>query len=321
MTDPLLPIASTFLATLVLLTSAAVAQDEGVRWKFAVGDRFAAVQKQSTVINTRVDKRATRIDSSVRLEMLWEVTDVADDQTATILQTVKAIEVNVDDPANAAKSVEVDTTSDTRPPRKARELDKQLELLTGSQFVIRMTSQGEVVRLKIPESTVEKFEGIADDSLLKKFLDPVKLQNQIAALTVVLPNELLESMPEKRTSWTLEAQSASDQSGVVDVGQRVLTYVGSKTIGGESLAQFELSLAKEFGAASTGLDQTSAGSASSKLTDLNWSGDLLFDPRAGHCSRCDQRTRLVTEAKHGEMKISTELEINSTFQLQRTALP
>ena len=162
-----------------------------IRWKFSTDDEFSVTQKQTTDIETLVEKRKSILGSSVEMSGAWKITAVEND-LALIDQTIESIKVNIDNPADNTKSVAIDTASETRPAKNSRDLLKQLKPLVGLVFQLKMNPRGEVLSVDVPDETRKRLDAIPNDSWLKALLDPGKLQGQIQSAALGLPEPTLK---------------------------------------------------------------------------------------------------------------------------------
>ena len=302
----------TFVAV-CLATLASASQAQELRWKLAADDEFSVAQTQTTTIDTRVEKRDSKIDSSVSLIGNWKVTNVSDDNVASIEQTVESIKVLINNPSDSTKSVAIDTASSTRPAKNSRALLKELQPLVGMKFLLKMNDQGEVIDVTVPDETQTQLDTIPTDSWLKALLDPGKLQGQIRSTNLALPKQDLT------VGQSIELAPTTNPATVVagTLGKRKMTYVGQKTKDGKQVDVFTLSTAEKFDAVESAPPGDSAQPDQPSVATFEWAGKLLFDRDAGHCTSCENQTTIKTSSSHRNMAISTTVVVDSTFQLQR----
>lgn len=298
------------LVAACLATASANAQE--LRWKFAVGDQFTVRQTQTSTLDTRVDKRQTNVATSVKLSANWKVTKVEDD-SATIEQSIDAIKVVIDNPADNTKSVSIDTASESRPAKNSRDLLKQLKPLIGMVFELKMNDRGEVVSVTVPDATQQTLAAIPTDSWLKALLDPGKLQAQIQNTTLALPeNDLKAGQSVEITPQTNPASAVA-----ATLGKRKMTYDGSKDVDGQQVDVFTLSTFEKFDAAKATPPSDPQTAEQPDVGTFEWDGKLQFDRESGCCTACEQETTIKTSRSHREMEMSTTIVVNSNFTLQR----
>ena len=187
------PTTSNLLLLLLICWSSfgSVSAAQEIRWKFSADDEFLVTQKQTTNMETLVEKRKSILGSSVELSAAWKVISVEGD-VALVDQTIESIKINIDNPADNTKSVAIDTASDTRPAKNSRELLKQLQPLVGMVFQLKLNTRGEVLSVDVPDETKKRLDAIPTDSWLKALLDPGKLQGQIQSSSLPLPETELK---------------------------------------------------------------------------------------------------------------------------------
>jgi len=281
----------------VLQATSAQGQDANLRWKFSEGDTYQAQSQQTTSIDTRVEKRTSRITLDVALTSDWKVIS-SDESSAKIKQSIQAIQLSVDNPANVTKSISIDTQSKQRPARAARKLADQLKGLVGMSLTFSISDRGEISNVETPASLKEQLEAMPEDSPVRSAFSPAQLEATLKGTTVLLPQAKIET----GQTWTL-ASSKNDQLGKI-VGQRTATYAGPKSVDGKELEQIDLSLEKKAETEPTG-----------GLRGFEWSGKYWFDSKDGHCARSERTSNITTSKIHREMEIETQVIVNSVFQL------
>lgn len=304
---------ATLLMTLICwIGCIAPTSAQEIRWKLSADDDFSVTQRQTTNIETLVEKRKSILGSSVELLAAWKVTGVEKD-LALIDQTIESIKVNIDNPADNTKSVAIDTASETKPAKNSRELLKQLKPLVGLVFKLKMNSRGEVLSVDVPDETQKRLDGIPQDSWLKALLDPGKLQAQIQSASLSLPEATLE----KGKSVVIEPTTNPATVVAAPLGKRKMTYAGQKNIDGTQLDVFSLSTAEKFDAAKASPPGETTTTGQPEVATFEWNGELRFDRDAGHCANCWQQTTITTKSSHRDMQMSTTVVVESVFTLER----
>lgn len=289
-----------------------VSLGQETRWKFAAGDQFVVTQKQTTDMETVVEKRKSTLGSSVELLGNWKVTSV-DSGTALVEQSIAAIKININNPADNTKSVAIDTAKKAKPSKNSRELTKQLQPLIGMVFELKMNDLGEVLSVEVPDETQQLLDAIPVDSWFKALLDPGKLQAQIQNTTLPLPEATLQK------GQSVEIEPITNPATVVaaPLGKRRMTYVGQNDIDGRQLEIFLLSTVEKFDAAKAIPPGETQSADQPEVAAFQWDGELQFDRTAGHCVGCQQQTTITTSHSYRDMEMSTNVVVESMFKLQR----
>ena len=299
-----------FLICSIGLGSVSAAQE--VRWKFSADDEFLVTQKQTTNMETLVEKRKSILGSSVELSGAWKVASVEGD-VALIDQVIESIKVNIDNPADNTKSVAIDTSSDTRPAKNSRELQKQLQPLIGMVFQLKMNTRGEVLSVDVPDETRKRLDAIPSDSWLKALLDPGKLQGQIQSTSLPLPENKLK----KGESVLINPTAKPANVTTAPLGKRKMTYTGQKSADGTELDIFLLSTEEQFDADKAIPPSETTTANQPDVGTFEWDGELRFDREAGHCVDCQQQTTITTSRSYRDMEMSTSVVVESVFKLER----
>ena len=283
-----------------------------IRWKFSADDEFSVTQKQTTDMETLVEKRKSILGSSVEMSGSWKITAVEND-LALIDQTIESIKVNIDNPADNTKSVAIDTASETRPAKNSRELLKQLKPLVGLVFKLKMNPRGEVLSVDVPDETRTRLDAIPQDSWLKALLDPNRLQGQIQSASLSLP----ESTLKEGQSVIIEPTANSATVTAAPLGKRKMTYTGQKNVDGTQLDFFSLSTDEKFDATKAIPPGETKTNSQPEVATFEWDGELRFDRDAGHCAGCVQQTTITTKHSHRDMQISSTVIVEAVFKLER----
>ncbi|MDA8563024.1 hypothetical protein N9L06_01085 [Mariniblastus sp.] len=289
-----------------------VAAAQEIRWKFSADDEFLVTQKQTTNMETLVEKRKSILGSSVELSAAWKVNSVEGD-VALVDQTIESIKVNIDNPADNTKSVAIDTASDMRPAKNSRELLKQLQPLVGMVFQLKLNTRGEVLSVDVPDETKKRLDDIPTDSWLKALLDPGKLQGQIQSSSLPLP----ETELKKGQSVAIEPPANPATITAAPLGKRKMTYIGQKSTDGLELDVFSLSTVEKFDAAKAIPLGETATANQPDIATFEWDGKLRFDRESGHYVDCQQQTTITTSRSYRDMEITTSVLVESVFKLER----
>ena len=181
-----------FLFLVGVLVAPTHVEAQPFRWKLSAGDRFQAEFMQQTEIRTVIQETVSIIRSEMDLVFDWEVTDVDEDQNATIRQTLVSIRGSVDDPAKPANSIVFDTGNTETKSSTSRKTLAQLKPLMGLKWSVVMTARGEITDVKIPTASQELIDSLPEGNSLKRAFEPTTLQQRIAASAFVLPAEELK---------------------------------------------------------------------------------------------------------------------------------
>jgi hypothetical protein len=215
----LLPIA---ILACIAMACSAKAQPLQLRWKLTTGDQFESIDRQESVIDTRVEKRDTKIISSVELKSSWRVTSVTND-VATIEQTIDGISINVQNPANSTKSVAVDTSSKTRPNKSSRSLLKQIQPVIGLKLEFELSQRGAIQSVRLPQASQTKLDSLADDHPVKAILNVDRLSQTLVQASIEFPESEIESGKQWRSG-----------------DGTTVTYSGRKNIDGQQVEVLKL---------------------------------------------------------------------------------
>ena len=95
------------MVSLQILASHAAAQSAG--WKFAKGDQFSINLKQTSSVETVVDRRVINQNSEMTMDIQWEVAEMQGDNALvqqTITRIVSSLTIPGDEGVNTPKTIE-----------------------------------------------------------------------------------------------------------------------------------------------------------------------------------------------------------------------
>ena len=125
---------------------------EPLLWKFKVGDthpfRLSQVMKMDMDIGS-----IGKVEASLQqtTDLVWTVESVAPNGSASLLQKVRRIHMEMNAPGQT--QMRYDSDSKEPPTGYGAMLVPMMKTLMGSQIVIQLSARGKILSLEIPEKT------------------------------------------------------------------------------------------------------------------------------------------------------------------------
>ncbi|MEZ6107640.1 MAG: DUF6263 family protein [Pirellulaceae bacterium] len=284
-----------------------------LRWKFATGDRYAVTYEQQVEQTTEVLLKPVTIETHSKIEMEWEVLGVDSDGNATIRQRFSGLELTIR--SSRGDFLEFDSSVDDAETGKGSEVGKVLMPLMEAPYEITMSPRGEILKVEVPETSLEEIRQSASSMRLRRLFSEESLVETLSFVAVTLP----EGEVSPGESWESERAAGTPELPLT-VSHR-FTYERGPVDSIEPIQLEEegtpearlVDSPDDAAAARVGIETTVAmgdpdaeredGSRLAKLTQQTSRGSLWFDVEAGHPRRAVQIQELVTETPLREMTI------------------
>lgn len=273
---------------------------EKFRWKLNAGDEFTVQLVQDTKIKSNIDQRVQEMANKMTLDMDWKVTDVNDDNTATIAQTITRIRLQIVTPnEGGSQTIAVDTQDTSRQKELAKRLHKQVIALIDTKYNVSMSDRGGLLGVEIPKASLEALRGAPSSLQLRKVLTEDGLKDLFGQSAIVFPeNELA-----KGDDWDSTAK-VENSLGVFEK-KNVYKYAGPEN------GSHRFNIATE-------LNQTADGKAGSKVISFAGSGQLMFNVDAGHVTESTITNKMNTENNsYKETTINTVIDSKVSMKVNR----
>lgn len=184
----------------------AAAQDaNSIRWTLQPGDNLQTTLEQTTEIETNIDTRKKKIGNDMLLIIDWQI-DKVDGDRIEMTQSINRIKLQVHRPSkNAIETTLIDTESTNKPaPGLAVHLHAQIAKLVGTKFSVVMSTRGEVLTVKIPESSMARIRQAPASMTLRKLLTEDGLKDVLGQSAIIFP----ENNADNEWSVGSEAKNA-----------------------------------------------------------------------------------------------------------------
>ena len=310
------------LATLVVITlvvgSVSFAQtDPQFVWKWEQGDQYSVNLEQETIVLTTVDKRERQVDNITQLDFHWEVTDVGDDGTATIKQSIKRIRIKTGPPGVAAKTtVDFDTDIKKTATGLSRTLRKQALPLIDVEFTSTISQLGEVTSVTYSDETMELLRALPASTQIRKVFTKEGLQDLYGSAMIVLPASALDA----GESWTVK-KTVKHPTTMFNRSSNY-TFAGIEGTKANFELTTEVTEAAQANGAESNQDSTvvatdASPSLSIKLANYVGDGEFTFDTQAGHLLESEIQSELETKASYQDKAMRTKVSTTIAMKVNK----
>ena len=286
---------------MLLLNSTATAQDaKKFRWKLEAGDEFTVQLVQDTKIKSNIDRRVQEMANKMTLDMDWKVTEVNDENAASVAQTITRIQLQIVTPTKGgSQTISVDTADTTRQKDLAKRLHKQVAALVNTKYNVSMSSRGEMLGVEIPKESLEALRGAPSSLQLRKVLTEEGLKDLFGQSAIVFPEDELTV----GGNWNSKTNVANSLGTFEKTNS--YSYAGIEN----KLHRFNIK---------TDLNKTEAGKAGSDVNKFAGSGQLLFDADAGFVTESMIKNEMNTENKsYKDTTINTVINSNVLMKVSK----
>jgi len=270
------------IASLVLFAGAAAqAQaDTELRWKFKAGDKTRYEMRMELTQDTKAGDMPFQVRMNQTMDMTWEVTEVGDDGTATMNQTIDRVRMELTLPQAGQAPIKYDSQQPEKAPGTEM-LTKIFDAMVGKPFVIKVTPLGKVVDLKTPEAILAAFKnmpgaqgGMFSEDGLKQMISQSMLPLPEEAVTV-------------GKTWEKTAETQAPPFGK-QVTKSEYKFAGEEEVDGKKLDKIDLTLDVK-------IEMGEEAQARFKLKDNTSGGQVLWDNVAGQPAESRVSSKMAFE--------------------------
>jgi hypothetical protein len=290
----------TFAVLAISAIAPALRGDEALRWKFKPGEKLDYKMAQDMTM-TGEGGPLGQMQSTMRqeMDMTWDVQEVNEQGDAIIRQKFARLKTKMTMPAG---EFEYDSQSEEAPAGVGAMLAPMYEAMTQGEFIISMTSRGEVKDVKIPEEVVTALKNSPMAAGMGDLATSDGFKKMISQGALVLP----EKMPQPGETWSTKVEMNNPAAGTQTI-ETTYRYEGTKDIDGVTYAVIRPQLKIEFG-------KNPQPNVQVKIGDQSSSGELLFNVAEGrlHSSTLKQVVAMEIAAGGQTMKQKIDQQMDVT---------
>ncbi len=277
-----------------ILNAPARGAEPVLRWKFTEGESMHYQMVQKTTTKVKGPNQDIRTTVSQTIDTTWNVLSV-DRETGigTLTQTIDQVRTKIEYPFG---QFEYDSKSEKAPEGPmAAGIVPTLKALVGSKFQYKMTPQGELSDVKVPESLVKTLKEAGPNASGVSMFSEEGLKNMIQESSLLLPRDAEPGKP-----WTRQTKIPSPPIGTMML-DKTYTYTGPDAQGDKITLDVKL-----------GLEPDPKSNLDIKVVNQDGKGTFYFDSKAGRVT-----SSTVTEKIDLLIKVMTA-EINQSSDMSTT---
>ena len=280
------------MVSLQILASHAAAQSAG--WKFAKGDQFSINLKQTSSVETVVDRRVINQNSEMTMDIQWEVAEMQGDNALvqqTITRIVSSLTIPGDEGVNTPKTIEYD--SDVEKPRgDSKRMHASFSRIINQPITLTIAANGEIVEVDVPEATLESLRQMPASMQGRKMWELESIRETFSNAALKFPGDEQQEWQAKRDFSIGSPQKFSQtlDYSIADATSKPLKidFTGKIAVV-ESMGSSERPEGIEFD--------------SLEIEDQATSGQIVFDTESGNCTSSKSTTMLKTRSAYRDMQV------------------
>ena len=290
-------VARVALFALLAVSVGSARGDVALKWSGKPGETFKYAFSQVQELKYTIDGLPRSSRSELSVDMTWVVKSVATDG---------AIEVSI-----VADRVRVKTTSDGRiiaydsgdkdaaATPEAEVFRKAYDAMIGKAYVLKISAQGEVVDVKVPDAVIAAIGGtpFAANADSGSFHSPTGVKNMFAQIMPKLPKAPVASGANWKSSLTLPA------------GPSKIELQNTYTITSDApVATFSAKI-------DTTITSPVDAPITLKMNKQSGTGKFTFDTRAGHLADAAIHQSFDMTLKDAQKEVPQTIELDLSLKL------
>jgi len=260
-------------------------------WKFQVGDEHSYRMTQNMDMEMSLGATGRKIETRMQqvLDMTWKIEQVDDQGQATLVQTIRRVQMELHAPGQ--KTLLYDTDSDEAPTGFAAMLVPLYKAMTAEPSKLTLTPRGEIKDFEMPKALGKAIKAIPGAAAMGDFFGNEGFRNvlQQSALVLPEPNDLKPGHQQ-----TTQSEIRNSQFGVLKT-EATYRYLGPREVEEKRLEVFSIALKIDFEEAPDGMQMD--------ITSQESHGEILFNREAGRLesSKIQQNIHMNISAAGQEM--------------------
>jgi hypothetical protein len=279
-----------------------------LRWKLKSGETLHYVMEQKTVTGVKAGQQDVKTTVTQLIDMDWSVKSVSSDGAAEMTQTITRVRTKMESPFGGFEYDSKDPKEPQGPA--AASLVPLLKALIGAEFAFKMSPQGELSNVKVPEKVVQALgdAGAVGGAGAGMFSEE-RLKNMISESSLALPKENLA----KGTSWKRQTKIPSPPIGTMTL-DKTFSYQGPESQAGKSVERIDLGTKIE-------IQPDPAGKLDFKIQSQEGKGTFFFDNTAGRVTESTVTEKIEMTVKIMDMDFAQTSDTMTTMKLTPASSP
>jgi Family of unknown function (DUF6263) len=267
-----------------------------LRWKFEEGQKNSLVITQEMQMKMVMQENPVLMTSTSTMEVDWEVMEIDEEGVATLTQTMERVQMKLQGPQGVM--MEYDSESDEKPGGMAAMIVPMLEAMVGKSYSVRMSPQGNIVEMKLPQGLAERVAEVPGMAGMGDLFSEEGMKSMAEVAT----------FPEKAVdpgdTWVRTATVGNPATGDMTMDS-TFTYIGTEVVDGRELEKISMEMAMRIG---------EGGKAAVNISDQSSVGTIYFDNQLGRFVRSEGKMKMTMEMAMLGQEIKQEIENTTTAE-------
>lgn len=264
-----------------------------LRWKFQPGETLHYIMDQNAITSFKGGAQDIKTTTTQKIDMDWVVKEVGADGVASLTQTITRVRTKIESPF---ATFEYDSKAGKDPEGPvAAGLLPMLKALVGAEFSFKMSPQGELTDVKVPEGLIKALRQAGPAGGSGMFSED-GMKNMVAESSLALPREDLE----KGKSWTRHTKIPMPQIGEMLI-DKTYSYEGPDPSAGKDIVRIDL-------ATKLDVHPMPGNNINVEVKTQEGKGSFFFDNAAGRVSdsRVSEKVEMVFKLQNNEFTQGNE---------------
>lgn len=283
------------LAALVVLAGlgGATTRAAALKWKFQQGETLHYVMDQTVTTSLTGGPQDIKTTTNQTIDMQWNVKEVAADGAATLTQTVTRVRTKIESPF---ATFEYDSKAGKDPEGPiAAGIVPLLKALIGAEFSFKMSPQGELTDVKIPESLSKAMREAGPAGGGSMFSEE-GLKNMVTESSLAIPGGDLE----KGKSWTKQTKIPMPPVGDMMI-DKTYSFQGADSAASKDVMRIDLQTKVE-------VKPMAGSNLDIRIKSQDGKGSFFFNNASGRVSdsKVSEKIELVFKVQDKEVTQANE---------------
>jgi len=292
----------------LLLLSSHVGSTAGaanLRWRFRAGETLHYVMDQKTATTVKAGPQEIQTMVTQTIELEWVVKDVQADDVANLTQKITRLHTKIQSPFGAPFEYDSKDAKDPQGPIAAG-LVPLLKSLIGAEFSFKMSPQGELTDVQVPEAVVKAIREAGPLAGAGGMFTAEGLKHMVTESSLTLPREDLA----KGKSWTRQSKLPMAKLGTMQL-DKVYSYQGPEVHDGKPMERIDLEVKMN-------IERTADAELDGTLKSQDGKGMFFFDNAAGHIADSSVNEKVSMVFKVMDKEITQGTETTTSMKLVKT---
>lgn len=268
-----------------------------LRLKLERDSAYRLVFTQETSQTTSVAGKEVKMTSLMVMEVLWKVTQIADDGKLTVTQKFDRFRIRL--VSDQAEPLDYDSDLVDEAEGYAYDLSEVLAPFLEGELEVVMTGRGKIESVTIPPDMMKSLREVNGSMQLRQLLSPEGLQQLLTSSLAVFPEQAVA----KGDTWEVDRQTSLPQGSLKQkltyalVGQE--SYQPAEDIAATEAVRIDVKTELEFEQPEDNIRRPQ------KITSQDFNGSIWIDPQTNMFAGSKFTSRLETETPFRDANLKT----------------